>query len=224
MDRQPCIRCESLSKLYRQGEKTIFAVQNCNLKVYPGDFGAVIGKSGSGKSTLLNLIAGYTRPSQGTVYLGQKEICQMNDAQLAEVRRSGIGFVFQAYHLLPILTARENILFACKDPARVSRTYFGELCRLLDIADRLDHLPSALSGGQQQRVAIARALINEPQILLADEPTGNLDKESAEALIEYLKKIHRELGATLLIATHDADLAAAAERVFEIKDGSVREK
>ena len=120
MDRQPCIRCESLSKLYRQGEKTIFAVQNCNLKVYPGDFGAVIGKSGSGKSTLLNLIAGYTRPSQGTVYLGQKEICQMNDAQLAEVRRAGIGFVFQAYHLLPILTARENSLFACKDPARLS--------------------------------------------------------------------------------------------------------
>ena len=224
MEKDSCIRCEGLSKLYKQGEKTIYAIQDCNLRIHTGVFHALIGKSGSGKSTLLHLIAGFTRPTHGTVCIHDRDIQAMNDAELADLRGRAFGFIFQDYHLLPILTAKENILFARKDTSRFSGEYFSALCRILDIADRLDHLPSELSGGQQQRVAIARALINQPPILLADEPTGSLDKASAEALIEYLKQIHREFGTTLVVATHDADLAASASRVFAIEDGRVRER
>ena len=223
MEKTLCIRCEALSKLYIQGEKTIYAVNNCNIRIHIGEFNAIIGKSGSGKSTLLNLIAGYTTPTSGTVFILDKDIHQMNESQIAEVRTADFGFVFQAFNLLPILTAKENILFALRDDSQFSQNHFNELCKLLEIEDRLDHLPSELSGGQQQRVAIARALINKPRILLADEPTGNLDKASAENLIEYLKSIHQELRTTIVVATHDADLAASASRVFEIDNGVVKE-
>lgn len=220
----PCIQCNELTKLYKQGENTIYAINNCNIKIRANEWNAVVGKSDSGKSTLLHLIAGYIRPSKGTILFNNKDINRMNDAQLAELRSTGFGFVFQSYHLFPILTAKENILFALRDSSSFSQYYFDELCEILEIKDRLDHLPSELSGGQQQRVAIARALINRPPVLLADEPTGNLDKESAESLTNYLKTIHEELQTTILVATHDRDIANLATRIFEVDNGFVREK
>ena len=223
MENDFCIRCEALSKLYIQGENTIYAVNNCNIRIRTGEFNAVIGKSGSGKSTLLNLMAGFTKPTSGTVFIHDKELHRMDESRIAEVRTAEFGFVFQAFNLLPILTAKENILFAQRGDSRFSKNHFDELCKILELENRLDHLPSELSGGQQQRVAIARALINKPRILLADEPTGNLDKASAEVLIEYLKSIHREFGTTIVVATHDTDLAASASRVFEIDNGVVKE-
>lgn len=224
MDSNICIQCSELSKLYKQGDNTIYAINNCNIKIRTNEFNAVIGKSGSGKSTLLNLIAGYIRPTKGTVLFNNKDINQMNDSQLAKLRSTGFGFIFQSYHLFPILTAKENIMFAVKDSSAFSKHYFDSLCSILDISDRLEHLPSELSGGQQQRVAIARALINRPPVLLADEPTGNLDKGSAEALTNYLKTIHQEFNTTIIVATHDHDLANSASRIFEVDNGFVREK
>lgn len=221
---EPIIKCEALTKLYMQGDRTIYAVNNCNISINAGDFTAVVGKSGSGKSTLLNLIAGFIQPTQGTVYINNKEISRMNDAQLSRLRSTEIGFIFQSYCLFPVLTAKENILFPVQNTASFSKSYFEELCEKLDIADRLDHLPSELSGGQQQRAAIARALINRPKILLADEPTGNLDKVSSESLVEYLEKIHREYQTTIVVVTHDPDIASRAEKVYEVDNGVVRLK
>lgn len=221
---EPIIKCEGLTKLYIQGDRTIYAVNNCNISINAGDFTAIMGKSGSGKSTLLNLIAGFIQPTQGTVYINNKEIGRMNDAQLSSLRSTEIGFIFQSYCLLPVLTAKENILFPVQKADGFSRSYFEELCEKLDIADRLDHLPSELSGGQQQRIAIARALINRPKILLADEPTGNLDKDSAESLIEYLGKIHSDYHTTIVVVTHDLDVASRAEKVYEVDNGVVRLK
>ena len=217
----PAIKCKDLVKLYQQGERTIYAVNNCNISISQGEFVAITGKSGSGKSTLLNLFAGYTKPTKGSVLVNGKEIGRLNDTEISRFRSCDIGFIFQSYCLFPILTAKENILFPLYDKNNFQKEYFHELCDILDLNDRLDHLPGELSGGQQQRTAIARALINRPKILLADEPTGNLDKSSAENLVEYLIKIHRNYGTTLVIVTHDPDIAAKSERVYEVDNGIV---
>lgn len=220
----PAIQCRDLVKLYRQGERTIYAVNNCNINISQGEFTVITGKSGSGKSTLLNLFAGYTKPTKGSVLVNGKEIGRLNDTEISRFRSCDIGFIFQSYCLFPILTAKENILFPLYDKRNFRKEYFTELCDILDINDRLDHLPGELSGGQQQRVAIARALINRPKILLADEPTGNLDKTSAENLVDYLKKIHRNYGMTLVVVTHDPDIANKSERAYEVENGIVRLK
>lgn len=215
------IKCNDLVKLYRQGEKTIYAVNNCNISVRQGEFAAVIGKSGSGKSTLLSLMAGFISPTHGSVLVNGRNIGEMNDNELSKIRSCEMGFIFQSYCLFPVLTAKENILFALHNSIGFSNSYFSELCEKLDITDRLDHLPSELSGGQQQRVAIARALINRPKILLADEPTGNLDKESSEAMIEYFERIHTDYGTTIVVVTHDMDIAKRADTVYEVENGVV---
>lgn len=207
-----------------QGEKTIYAVNNCNIGIKAGTFAAIVGKSGSGKSTLLNLFAGFTKPTHGTVYINDKDIGCMKDDRISQLRSTEIGFIFQSYCLLPVLTAKENILFPVQNFDLLSKNYFNELCEKLDITDRLDHLPSELSGGQQQRVAIARALINRPKILLADEPTGNLDKESSEAMIEYFERIHNDYGTTIVIVTHDHDIADRADMIYEVENGVVHLK
>ncbi len=216
------IRCQDLVKLYQQGEKTIYAVNNCNISIGQGTFTAITGKSGSGKSTLLSLMAGFTSPTKGSVFINNKEIGRMNDKEISAFRSREMGFIFQSYCLFPVLTAKENILFPLKNMEHFSNSYFSELCDKLDIADRLDHLPSELSGGQQQRVAIARALIHRPNIVFADEPTGNLDKASAEAFILYLEKIQKDYRLTVVVVTHDMDIAARANCVYEIENGVAR--
>lgn len=218
------IKCTDLMKLYKQGEKTIYAVNNCNISIKQSDFVAITGKSGSGKSTLLNLMAGFIFPTRGSILINNKDIGKLNDKEISEFRSYEMGFIFQSYCLFPVLTAKENILFSLRRSDNISNSYLSELCEMLDITDRLDHLPSELSGGQQQRVAIARALINRPKILLADEPTGNLDKESSESLVAYLEKIHRYYGTTIVIVTHDLDIASRAETIYEVDNGMVRLK
>nr|MBQ4318486.1 ABC transporter ATP-binding protein [Clostridia bacterium] len=217
------IKCENLTKIYRQGDRNIRAVDNCCITVERGEFAAVVGTSGSGKSTLLHLMAAFTRPTSGSVKLGGSDIFAANDIELSRLRNEKIGFVFQNYRLLPILTARENILMpSLLGKKRYSSEHFEELTEILGISDRLHHLPSELSGGQQQRTAIARALINRPEILLADEPTGNLDSESASEVVGYLIRLREKYALTMVIVTHDREIASKADSVYRIKDGAVQ--
>ena len=216
--------CRGLTKSYFQGDTHIKAVNDCFLRVKRGEFVSIIGASGSGKSTLLHMMAGLDEPSSGKVYVAGRDLFDMSDRELSEYRNRRIGFIFQSFHLLPVLTAKENILLPLKIAGRSSDGgYLDTLSRLLKIDDRLHHLPSELSGGQQQRVAVARALINKPDILFADEPTGNLDEESASELIRLLLHTRAELGQTLVMVTHDKELARRADRICEMKNGMLKE-
>ena len=224
------LKCENLNKLYTQGGKstfethTIYAVNNCNIKINMGELAAIVGASGSGKSTLLHLLAAFDRPTSGKVYIEDIYIHSLPDEKISKFRNEKIGFVFQSYNLLPILTAKENILAPLKIGKKpFSKQYFEELTTMLGISDRIHHLPGELSGGQQQRVAIARALITKPAILLADEPTGNLDKSSAEEFLTLLKTTKTELNQTVIMATHDAKVSEIAERIFKIDNGEITE-
>lgn len=213
---------KGLTKVYKQGDRSIYAVNDCNIKIYRGSFTAVVGSSGSGKSTLLNLLSMMDLPTTGKVYIDGKDIYSLRGRELARFRNRDIGFIFQQFHLLPILTAKENILM----PALISGTaasemYFNDLCKFLHISDRLDHLPSELSGGQQQRVAIARAMINRPKIIFADEPTGNLDKESASEFISMLISSGKKYNQTILMVTHAPEIADMADAVYKIDDGII---
>ena len=188
--------------------------------VHKGEFIAIVGASGSGKSTLLQLLAGLDTPTNGHVYIHGIDIFEMNDNTFSTFRNQHIGFIFQSFHLLPVLTAKENILMPQKIAGKaVHSSYFEQLTQLLKIDDRLHHLPSELSGGQQQRVAAARALINQPDILFADEPTGNLDAASAKELIDLLLKTQKEFSQTLVMVTHDPSIAARADKVYTMTDG-----
>jgi ABC-type antimicrobial peptide transport system, ATPase component len=188
-----------------------------------GEFSAIIGASGSGKSTLMHLLGGIDDPTSGTVYIGGEDIYQLGDDRLSALRRQRIGFVFQFYNLIPELTARQNIVLPVMlDKKRVDEDRIGEICEALGISDRLSHLPSQMSGGQQQRVAIARALSNDPDIILCDEPTGNLDEKSGMDVLERLKLAREKYGKTIIIVTHDAAIAAQADRVIQITDGIIR--
>lgn len=215
------LRCEGVNKLYKQGEQTIYALRDVSMTVRQGEFMILYGKSGSGKSTLLNVLSGFDTPTAGHVFLDGEDMQTLSDEKRARMRNEKIGFVFQSYHLLPILTAKENILTPMLIGKRtVDEGYFRSLCETLGITHRLEHLPSEMSGGECQRVAVARAMISRPAILFADEPTGNLDKNSAGELITLLKETHDTFGQTILMVTHDESLLGYAERVYRMENGT----
>lgn len=218
------IKAENLSKVYGGGENKVTALHRANMEITAGDFISIMGPSGSGKSTLLHLLSGLDFPTEGRLSYDNQDIYQLNDRQLSAFRRRRIGFIFQQFNLLPVLTARENILMPLLlDRKQEDKEYLEELARLLGISDRLTHLPHELSGGQQQRVAIARALIAQPDIIFADEPTGNLDSKSGEEVMRMLEGIRRTMGKTLVVITHDSRIAQMAERRFVIMDGILQE-
>lgn len=214
------IHTHNVCKTYLMGDTEIRALDHVSLSVDDGKFVAVRGKSGSGKSTLLHILGGLDSPDSGMVFIGEKDIAKMQEKELAVFRRRHIGFVFQFFNLLPELTLLENVLF----PAKIDKTvpdpdYLDYILETLELSDRFHHLPAQLSGGQMQRTAIARALILKPELLLLDEPTGNLDEESAGKVIAMLSTLHKETDTTILLVTHDADVAAAADCSVVIRDG-----
>lgn len=219
------IHAENLSKVYGSGENRVIALHKANLEIAAGDFISIMGPSGSGKSTLLHLLSGLDFPTEGKLSYDGQDIYKLRDRELSAFRRRRIGFIFQQFHLLPVLTARENILMPLLlDRKQEYAAYLKELTGLLGISDRLAHLPHELSGGQQQRVAIARALIAGPDIIFADEPTGNLDSRSGEEVMKLLGDIRRKMGKTLVVITHDSQIAQMADRRFVIMDGVLSEK
>lgn len=210
-----------LTKVFQQGEEAIRAVDNASFAVRQGEMVAIIGPSGSGKTTLLNLIGGIEHPTSGSVEVDGVDICTADDEALSRIRRQKLGYIFQDFNLIPILTAEENIIMPLLlDGKKPDKTKLRELAGFLGIENRLKHLPSELSGGQRQRVAIARALINDPVILLADEPTGNLDKKAADEIMELLLAVNRR-GNTVLLVTHERRYADLCGRKIEISDGKI---
>ena len=213
-----------LTKRYGTGENQVIALHKANLEIQARDFISIVGPSGSGKSTLLHLISGLDYPTEGVVEYDGQNIHQGKDAVLSAFRRRRIGFIFQKFHLIPVLTARENIIMPLLlDHRQGDEGYFKQITQFLGLEHRLTHLPSELSGGQQQRVAIARALIAKPDVIFADEPTGNLDSQSGREVMDLLASIHREFGKTIVVITHDDRIAQMAERKFSIVDGILSE-
>ena len=222
---EPLLSARGLKKTYFVGKRTLEVLRGVDVEIARGDFVALRGASGTGKSTLLHLIGGLDTPNAGEIVFAGRNIASFSDRQLTDFRNRRGGFVFQAYHLLPELTALENVCL----PARVARISAGdtsrragELLARVGLKDRMDHKPSELSGGEQQRVAIARALINDPELLLADEPTGNLDSHTGSEIMELLQTLRAEKQTTLIIATHDSKVAAGAPRVIELADGLIQ--
>lgn len=216
------LRCESLSKVYRSGESKVIALDQVSLSLAPGSFTAITGPSGSGKSTLLHLLSGLDHPSGGRVIYQEADLYKYRDNHLSVLRRRRFGFVFQSYNLVRELTGWENILLPVMlDGRRVDEAYLNRIIDLLGIRNRLSHLPGAMSGGQQQRIAIARALVNKPAILFADEPTGNLDGKSGREVLTLLRQVNHELGITLVLVTHDLNVAEQAERIIQLEDGRI---
>ena len=216
------LRCEALSKVYRSGESKVIALDQVSLSLAQGSFTAITGPSGSGKSTLLHLLSGLDHPSGGRVIYQEADLYKYRDNQLSVLRRRRFGFVFQSYNLVRALTGWENILLPVMlDARRVDEAYLNRIIDLLGIRDRLSHLPSAMSGGQQQRIASARARATKPAILFADEPTGNLDGKSGREVLTLLRQVNHELGITLVLVTHDLNVAEQAERIIQLEDGRV---
>lgn len=216
------IRCEGLSKIYQAGENKVFALDNVDLTIEQGSFTAITGPSGSGKSTLLHLLSGLDTPSKGRVIYQGKNLYDYKDNQLSVLRRRRFGFVFQSYNLVRELTGWENILLPVMlDGRKADEAYLDQIVDMLGIRDRLSHLPGAMSGGQQQRVSIARALANKPAILFADEPTGNLDGKSGREVLTLLRQVSHERGITLVLVTHDLNVAEQAERIIQLEDGHI---
>ena len=218
------LETEEVIKQYKQYDAVINAVDRVSLKVKDGEFIAIIGSSGSGKSTLLNLCAGLDTPSAGKIKIRNNDIAKMSPDELARFRGRFMGVVFQKHNLLPQFTAMENIVMPaimCNQQEFRYEEHFKKLAKTLSISDRLNHLPSELSGGQQQRVAIARALINRPQILFADEPTGNLDRENADEVLELLLNLKKEIGQTLVMVTHDMKIAERADKIYRMDNGKL---
>ena len=216
------LKVEHLSKVYGKGENEVRALDDVSFLVQQGEFGAIIGPSGSGKSTLLHILGGVDRPTSGHVYLDGKDIYSQNEEQLAIFRRREIGLIYQFYNLIPVLDVEENMtLPVLMDGREVNKERLGELLRILDLEGRKRHLPNQLSGGQQQRVSIGRALMNAPAIVLADEPTGNLDSKNSQEIMELLKLSNQKYGQTLLVITHDESLALQADRIISIEDGKI---
>ncbi|WP_454299758.1 ABC transporter ATP-binding protein [Salana multivorans] len=219
------VRAIELSKVYGTGEAAVRALDHADVAFGSGEFTAIMGASGSGKSTLLHLLAGLDAPTTGRVVLGDTELTLLDDEALTLLRRARVGFVFQSFNLLPMFTAEQNILLPLElagrriDPA--TRAWFDQLIGILGLRDRLTHLPSELSGGQQQRVAIARALLTRPDVVFADEPTGNLDSRSGAEVLDLLRTSVRELGQTVVMVTHDSTAAAYADRVVLVADGRI---
>lgn len=216
------LRIENLSKTYGKGNTLVKALDNVSFHVEKGEFVAIVGASGSGKSTLLHILGGVDRPTSGEVFVNEKDIYKLNETNLAIFRRREVGLIYQFYNLIPILTAEENItLPILLDRKKIDKTYLKELVTTLDLEERKNHLPNELSGGQQQRVSIGRALMNKPSILLADEPTGNLDRKNSEEIIRLLKLSNEKYNQTIIMITHDHELALHAKRIITIVDGKI---
>ena len=223
MSDEPIISIRGLRKTYRVGEVDVQALRGVDLDVARGEFVSIVGPSGSGKSTLFHIVGGLTPPTAGTVHIAGQDLLGMTDAQRTGLRKGSVGFVFQKYNLLPTLTARDNIEIARHIAHKNGPpdSQFEEVLRLLGIDGRLDHKPRALSGGEQQRVAIARAIVNHPAILLADEPTGNLDTENSNAVLALLRDLNARLGQTILMITHNPEAAAYGHRIVRMRDGRI---
>ena len=216
------LRAENLTKKYGKGESEVIAVDNVSFSVEKGEFLAIVGSSGSGKSTLLHLLGGVDRPTSGKVYVDGKDIYSLNDDNLAIFRRRQVGIIYQFYNLIPILNVEENITLPCDlDGNKVDENRLNELLKSLGLENRRKHLPNELSGGQQQRVSIGRALINNPAIILADEPTGNLDSKSSEEIVELLKMTNKKYKQTIIMITHNLEIANQADRVLTIENGKI---
>ena len=219
----PIIQVENVTRVYRVGKVDVPAVRGVSFTVNQGDFVAVVGPSGSGKSTLFYMLGGLTHATSGRVIVDGDDFAHLSDAERTRLRKRKIGFVFQKFNLLPTLNARMNIQIA-QDIARGNTpdpAWFNNITKLLGIADRLEHRPSELSGGEQQRVALARALINRPAIVLADEPTGNLDTKNSEVVLRLLRETNRDLSQTVLMITHNLEAAAFADRILHMRDGKI---
>lgn len=216
------VRAKGLKKYYGKGEALVKALDGVDLEIERGKFTAIIGTSGSGKSTLLHMLGGLDVPSEGSVFIGDQELSRLGSEQATIFRRKQIGFVFQNYNLIPVLTVWENIVFPITlDGRRPDREYIMDIAQFLGLESKLDALPNHLSGGQQQRVAIARALASKPSIILADEPTGNLDSRTSDDVVGLLKVTSGQFGQTIVMITHDPAIAASADRVIRIEDGRI---
>lgn len=216
------LKIENLSKVYGKGETAVKALDDISFSVNKGEFVAIIGPSGSGKSTLLHLLGGVDRPTSGKVLIGNTDIYSLNETQLAIFRRRQIGLIYQFYNLIPVLTVEENItLPLLLDEHKVDQKQLKDILKILNLEKRINHLPNQLSGGQQQRVSIGRALISNPAIMLADEPTGNLDSKNSSEIIDLLKMFNKTYNQTLLVITHDEQIALQADRVITIEDGRI---
>lgn len=216
------LRVENLTKRYGKGENAVNAVNNISFSIQKGEFVAIIGSSGSGKSTLLHLLGGVDRPTSGKVFIDGEDIYKLNNDNLAIFRRRQVGLIYQFYNLIPILNVVENITLPCQlDGRNVEEKRLTELLNTLGLADRKNNLPNQLSGGQQQRVSIGRAIINSPAIMLADEPTGNLDSKSSEEIVSLLKLSNKKYNQTLIMITHDEKIALEADRIITIEDGQI---
>lgn len=216
------LRIEHLSKMYGKGETAVKALDDVSFSINKGEFVAIIGPSGSGKSTLLHLLGGVDRPSSGKVFVDNTDIYDLNETQLAIFRRRQIGLIYQFYNLIPVLTVEENItLPLLLDGHKVDKKQFNDIVKSLGLEERLNHLPNQLSGGQQQRVSIGRALICNPALMLADEPTGNLDSKNSSEIIDLLKMFNKTYNQTLIVITHDERIALQADRVIAIEDGHI---
>ena len=212
----------NLTKIYGKGDTVVTAVNHIDLTINKGEFTAIVGASGSGKSTLLHLLGGVDTPTEGQVIIDGENIYDLKDEKRSILRRRKIGFIFQTYNLIPVLTVKENIVMpVLLDGNKVDDKEVDDLIELLGLTERKNHLPNQLSGGQQQRVAIGRAVINKPAIIIADEPTGNLDKKNSEETMALLIKAVKETGQTLVLVTHEMDIAAMADRIIHLEDGSI---
>lgn len=219
------LETNNLTKYYGKNENKVKAVNGVNLKIKQGQFVAIVGPSGSGKSTLLNILAGLDFPDKGEVYINNISIHKLKDSKLTKFRRKNIGFVYQFYNLIPVLTIKENIILpALLENQKYNKNHFNNLIKILDLKERLNHLPNEISGGQQQRASIARALINKPKILFADEPTGNLDSRNKKNVINLLNNYNKKYHQTIILVTHDISLAKKAERIIVFKDGKIKEE
>ena len=217
------LKVENLNKSYGRGDTKVDALKDINLSIKKGEFVAIVGPSGSGKSTLLHIIGGVDNPTSGNVYINDVDIYKLKLNDLAIFRRRNVGIIYQFYNLIPVLTVKENILLPSElDNKKIDNEYFNDLISTLGLNSRENHLPNQLSGGQQQRTSIGRALINRPAIVLADEPTGNLDSKNSKEIIELLKISVKKYNQTLIMITHDVNIAAQADRVITIEDGIIK--
>ena len=216
------LKVENLTKIYGKGEAKVVALDNVSFSAHKGEFIAIVGASGSGKSTLLHLIGGVDRPTSGKVYIDGKDIYSLNDDKLAIFRRRQVGLIYQFYNLIPILNVEENITLPLDlDNRKVDKKYLKQLLELLGLENRKNHLPNELSGGQQQRTSIGRAMITNPTIILADEPTGNLDSKSSDEIVELLRKSNKEYKQTIIMITHNMEIAKCADRIIQFEDGKI---
>jgi putative ABC transport system ATP-binding protein len=215
------LRCDGLTKTYRSGGRELTVLNDITFTIEPGGYVAVVGPSGSGKTTLLGLLAGLDRPTAGTVHLDGDDLTALDGDALARLRGGKVGFVFQSFQLIPTLTARENVQVPLELRGEPAAERAAELLARVGLADRADHYPAQLSGGEQQRVALARAFSTRPRVLFADEPTGNLDARTGAGIIDLMTELNRDLGTTLVLVTHDLDLAARARRTIRLADGRV---